>query len=204
MSVDLVQILIDEKLLAGEITRLRGALPPEEFDNPNSDIHFQDALACEQKTPEEGQYAYAKFACREFPVSNNTKDCFDADEIRFQLLRGTREPASIEEARSGDALFQFLGAFLLRPFTNNPFNEHGLRSSTIIGPANARRLHSLFQQIEFDRLRPFYEAHCKKYDDGSDFKYLKSFEDFIKYVAAFDGLLLQAMAKHKTLYMYAS
>ena len=74
----------------------------------------------------------------------------------------------------------------------------------IIGAANARRLHLLFQQIDFEVLRPFYEEKCKKYDDGSEFDRITKFEELVSYVTAFNDLLLQATEKNKTLYMFAS
>ena len=197
MSVDLIPILVDEKVLADEIMRLRKTLPPEEFDNPASNIHFHDALIFEDPSSQNNQYAFAKLQ-----PYKNTRDCFDADEIRFQLLRGTRD--SMEAAKSADTLFRFIGEFIVHLVTNVPFNEHGLTGSVIIGPANARRLHLFFQQIVFESLRPFFEEHCKKYDGGSEFNRLKSFEEFVNYVTAFDSLLLQAMEKNKTLYMFAS
>jgi hypothetical protein len=199
MSVDLIPILVDEKVLADEIMRLRKALRPEEFDNPASDIHFHDALIFEDPSSPKNQYIFAKLQ-----PYKNTRDCFDADEIRFQLLRSTRDSNSTKAAKSADALFRFLGEFLVHNNLYIPFNEHGLTGSAMIGPANARRLHYFFQQINFELLRPFYEEHCKKYDDGSEYNRLKSFDEFISYVTAFDGLLLQAMEKNKTLYMFAS
>jgi hypothetical protein len=199
MSVDLIPILVDGKVLADEIVRLRKILPPEEFDNPASDIHFHDALIFEDPSSPNNQYAFAKLQ-----PYKNTKYCFDADEIRFQLLRGTRDSNSIEAAKSADTLFRFIGEFIVHLVTNIPFNENGLTGSAIIGPINSSRLHLFFQQINFELLRPFYEEHCKKYDDGSEYDRLKSFEEFVDYVKAFDGLLLQAMEKNKTLYMFAS
>lgn len=199
MSVNLVSILIDEKLLADEITRLHKTMPREKFDSPSCEIHFHDALAFEDKPLEGRQYAYAQFS-----ASDNTRDCFDADEIRFQLLRSTRDSNSVEAAKSADALFRFIGEFFVHDGLYAPFNEHGLTSSVIIGANNTHRLHLFFKQIDFEVLRPFYEENCKKYDDGSEFNRITTFEELVSYVTAFDGLLLQAMEKNKTLYMFAS
>ena len=199
MSVHFIPILIDEKVLADEIARLRKLLPPEEFDNPASEIHFHDTLVFESPSSPANQYAFASLQS-----GKNTRDGFDANEIRFQLLQCTRDSNSSEAARSAEAVFQFLGAFFCCFPNTVPFNEYGLIGSTIIGQANARRLHLLFKRINFDRLRPFYDEHCKKYGDGSDFNRIKSFNEFVAYAAAFDGLLLQAMEKNKTLYMFAS
>ena len=199
MSVNLVPILIDERLLADEIARLRKTLPPEEFDNPAGEIRFYDALIFEDPPSPNNQYAFAKLQ-----PHKNTTDCFDADEIRFQLLRSTRNSNSVEAAKSADVLFRFIGEFFVYNGLYVPFNEHGLTGSVIIGPANARRLHLFFQQIGFELLRPFYEEHCKKYDDGWEFNRIRTFEEFVGYVTAFDGLLLQAIEKDKALYMFAN
>ncbi|MEI6074447.1 MAG: hypothetical protein WCS94_02660 [Verrucomicrobiota bacterium] len=199
MSTNLVPILIDEKLLAGEIARLGKIVLPEEFDNFASEIHFHDALRYEDISPEERQYAFASFS-----ASNNTRDCFDADEIRFQLLHSTRDSNSTNAAKSADTLFRFIGDFFVHNRLYIPFNEYGLTGSVIIGLANARRLHLFFQKIDFDLLRPFYVEHCKKYAEGMEINRVKSFEEFVSFVTAFDDLLLQAMEKNKALYIFAS
>jgi hypothetical protein len=198
MSVHLIPVLIDGELLAAEIARFQKTLPPEEFDSGNSEIHFYDELVYDEMRGIT-QYAFAKLE-----PYKNTRFCLDADSIRFQLLSSARIADLDEECRSADALYQFLGAFLLSKVAYNPFNEYGLTASVIIGPANARRLDALFKKIKFASLQPLYNENCKMREDGFAYIYIKSFDDFLGYVKALDGLLAQAIEANKALYMFAS
>ncbi len=172
MSVDLIPILIDEKVLADEIMRLRKALPPEKLDNPNGEICFHDALIFENPSSPNNQYAYA-----ELEPYKNTRWSHRANSIRFQLLFNAKESGvSQEAARSADCLFQFIGGFICHLTTVVPFNEFGLTSSVIISAASARRLHLFFQQIIFESLRPLYNEHCKA-DEAESRGYIKSLKN---------------------------
>ena len=198
MSVHLIPVLIDGELLAAEIARFQKTLSPDEFDSGNSEIHFYDELVYDEKRGIT-QYVFAKLA-----PYKDTKFCLDADSVRFQLLSSARTVGAGEACRSADAVYQFLGAFLLSYVTYNPFNEYGFTSSVIIGPVNARRLDDLFKKINFELLQPLYNKHCKKREDGFAYNYIKSFDDFLGYIKALDNLLVQAIEAKKTLYMFAS
>jgi hypothetical protein len=198
MSVDLIPMLIDEKTLAGEITRLAKTLPAEKLDSWETQFH--EALFYEHGS-NRNQYAYAKLE----DFYKNTKRSIDADSMRFQMLIKTRETV-IDDGkteRNADALFQFFGAFFCCFARTNPFNEFGFQNSTIISPANSRRLHLLFQQIDFDLLRPIFDQHCKRRDNGHEYSYIGSFGELVDYAKALDGLLIQAVENGKWLYIYA-
>jgi len=196
MGVDLIPILIDEKTLAEEIMRLGKALPPEKLDNWETQFHHE--LFYEHGS-NRNQYAYAKLE-----GYKNTKWCIAANSIRFQLLIKAKETVSDggDSERSADALFQFFGAMFCCFIGNNPLNEYGFKNSTIVSPANARRLHLLFQQINFDLLQPVFERHCKS-DEGMMSGYIQSFGELVDYAKALDGLLVQASGNDKVLYIYA-
>jgi len=197
MSVDLIPMLIDEKTLTEEITRLRKTLPPEKLDS--SETQFHEALFYEHGS-NRNQYAYAKLE----RFYKNTKRSIDANSMRFQMLVKARETVidGGKTERCADALFQFFGVFFCCFTGNNAFNEFGFQHSTIISPANSRRLHLLFQQIDFDLLRPVFDEHCKGQDDGSKYSYIGSFGELVDYGKALDGLLIQAIENGKWLYIY--
>jgi hypothetical protein len=198
MSVNLIPILIDERILADEIVRLSKVLPPEKLDD--SETIFIDALFYEESS-EQNQYVFA--GCRNH---RNHKWCFDADAMRFQMLTKARETV-IDAGRteqSADGIFQFFGAIFGCYNGNNPLNEYGFQNSTIISTPNSRRLHLLFQHINFDLLRPVFEQHCKTYDDGHKYGYISSFRELVDYATALDGLLIQAIQNNKMLYIFIS
>jgi hypothetical protein len=197
MSVDLIPMLIDEETLAGEITRLAKTLTAEQLDSWETQFHHE--LFYEHGSSR-NQYAYAKLEA----FYKNTKRSIDADAMRLQLLIKTRETV-IDDGkaeRSADALFQFFGAFFCCFTRTNPFNEFGFHNSTIISTANSRRVHLLFQQIDFDLLRPIFDKHCQG-RDGHEYTYIGSFGELVDYAKALDGLLIQAVESGKWLYIYA-
>lgn len=194
MGVDLIPMLIDEKILADEIVRLSKVLPPEKLDHPETQFHHE--LFYEHGSPR-NQYSFAKL-----DPYKNTKWCIAAEAMRLQLLNKTREHFG-DPALSADALFQFFGAFFCSFNYTNPFNEYGFHNSTIIGANNSRRLHLLFQRIDFELLRPVFEEHCRVDDRGREYTYIHSFEELVEYAKALDGLLIQAIENNKVLYIYA-
>lgn len=198
MSVDLIPLLIDGEILAGEIARLAKTLPADKLDNWETQFHHE--LFYEHGSGR-NQYAYARLE----PFYKNTKRSIDADSMRFQLLMKARETVSDggNTGRCADALFQFFGAFFCCFTGNNAFNEFGFHQSAIISAANSRRLHLLFQQVDFDLLRPVFDRHCQKRNDGQEYSYLGSFEELVEYAKALDGLLVQAIENDKWLYIYA-
>lgn len=188
MSVHLIPMLVDEKILADEILRLSKVLPPDKLDH--WETRFHENLFYEHGS-DRNQYSFAKLD----PYKND-KWCIAADSIRFQLLIGSRENFR-DAALGANALFQFFGAIFCSFNDNNSFNEYGFHHSTIVGPINSRRLHLLFQRVDFELLRPVFEQHCKP--DG----YIRSFGELVDYAKALDGLLIQAIESDKVLYIYA-
>ena len=191
-------MLIDEETLAGEIARLAKTLPAERLDHGETQFHHE--LFYEHGSSR-NQYAYAKLDS----FYKNTRRCIDADAMRLQLLVKTRDTVIDDGSteRSADALFQFFGAFFCCFTRTNACNEFGFQHSAIIGTANTRRLHLLFQQIDFALLRPAFDKFCQRRDDGHEYTYIESFEMLVDYAKALDGLLLQAIEKGKWLYIYA-
>ena len=129
----------------------------------------------------------------------------EADAMRFQLLNKARETVidgGLTE-HSASALFQFLEVFFCNFTSANPGNEFGFRNSTIISVDNCRRLHLLFEQIDFALLKPVFEQYCQGRADGSAYTRIGSFGELVEYATALDGLLRQAMASGKWLYIYA-
>jgi len=194
MGVDLIPMLIDEKILADEIMRLRKALPPEKLDHP--DTLFHEALFYEHGSSR-NQYSYAKL-----DPYKSTRWCIDADSIRLQMLIRTKNSGDDADL-SADALFQFFGALFCSFNYNNPLNEYGFHNSTIAGPNNCRRLHLLFQRINFESLQPVFEQCCKLDGRGRKYDYIQSFKELIDYTKALDELLIQAIQSNRVLYIYA-
>jgi len=202
MSVNFLPILVDEKVLTDEITRLRQTLPPEKIDEAIQDAWFNDALP-KHKTEN-------RFAFRGFGNFDNTCFWSEADEIRHQILcaawpHGQR---SNEIQKSADALYQFLGAFRYGYANNNWVNDYELTDSCAISPVNSRRLHKLFKCIDFELLRPIFVEHCKGQGcmpgELTKYRWIPSIDVLKNYAAAFDGLVAEAAEKNKVLYMWAA
>jgi hypothetical protein len=70
--------------------------------------------------------------------------------------------------------------------------------------ASARRLHLLYQGIDFDLLRPVFKEHCQLDECDKPYPYIQTFDELVDYTKALDGLLVQAVEKNKTLYVFAS
>jgi hypothetical protein len=197
MSVELIPILIDEQVLTREVARLRAELPQETLDSWETQFHA--ALFYEPHS-ERNQYAYATL--RPF---RSIRMNYDADAMRFQLLDQARKTArdAGPTERSASALFHFLEVFFCCFVGTNPHNEFGFQHSTIISLSNCRRLHALFERIDFALLAPVFAEHCKTRDDGSAYTRIDSFAELVEYATALDGLLVQAMDSGKWLYIYA-
>jgi hypothetical protein len=205
MSVNFLPILIDEKVLTDKIMRLRQTLPLEKVDEAMQETWMNDALG---RDDSENPISYGGFA-----NFDNLKFWGEADEIRLQILFAARQSRhtaqrSNETEKSADALYQFLGAFHYGYCNNNWVNDYGLIGSCAVSPINARRLHELFKNIDFELLRPIFMERCKgQYylsDEIEKYTWIPSIEVLKNYVTAFDGLVAEAAEKNKVLYMWAS
>ena len=199
MSNNFIPLLVDERKLADEIQTLKNA---NDYDTWNWTERLSDAL----KAGEHASFAKWKVDPKTC-FSSADRSAFDADNVRFQLLKAAQPrdyTISDEQTRSADALYQFFQAFFCCWSYSLPFNEYGLTNSTIVGQANAKRLHAVFTRIDFDSLRPLYEKNCTQNDDGEKYSRIRSFDELVGYASAFDGLLTQAMEQNKTLFMYCA
>jgi hypothetical protein len=202
MSVNFIPILVDEKVLTDTIQLLTQTLPPEKIDEAIQDLWFNDSLP--------GDKSEYRFAFRGFEAFDNHSFWVEADPIRFQILFGAWKSGNgvIETIRSADALYQFLPAFYYGWSATASVNDYGLPSSCAISPINARRLHELFKQIDFELLKPIFEEHCRgQYylpEKLEKYSWIPSIEVLKNYAAAFDGLVAEVATKNKVLYMWAS
>jgi len=212
MSVNFLPILIDEKVLTDKIQQLRQTLPPEKIDEAIQEAWRNDQLPAGKEQN--------RFSFRGFDDFDNTRFWPDADEIRFKILdaafRQQGKNNWCETLKSADALYQFLGGFGSLWITNNGINDYGVTGSCTISPANVRRLHELFKNIDFELLRPIFDEHCKdKYYESGDSCYspvirekkhswMQTIEALKDYVSALHGLVAEAAAKNKVLYMWAA
>ena len=69
----------------------------------------------------------------------------------------------------------------------------------IVGPAKARLLHLLYQQIDFKSLRPLFTETCQRDKDGSEYYAVTCFENLVVYVQKLDMLVAEAEATVKCL-----
>jgi hypothetical protein len=193
MSAVFIPILIEDALLASQIASMRQKAPPEKFDSGDPDLCFHDDLEFDR---ERGlvPYEYAKL-----DPYQNTGWWREARDISLVLLDNA-ESSGIETIKSADALFRFLGLFVLGWNYGYPFNEYGFAFSVIMGVKNAQLWHTFFKRIDFELLRPIYEREKQPWADA---RFIHDFGEFAGYASALDSLLVQAIKMNRMLYVVA-
>jgi hypothetical protein len=193
MSVHFIPILLDDELLASQIAKMRKRMPQEDWDCGNTEVYLHDDLEFDRArgiTP----YEYAKLE----PYKNNVW-WLEARDITLILL-SSAEKLDTEVIKSADALYRFLGLFVLGWDYGYPFNEYGFKTSMIMGVKNAQLWDTFFKRIDFELLRALYEKEQKRWE-GS--RFIHDFGEFADYAKALDGLLVQTIKMNRTLYMVA-
>lgn len=127
---------------------------------------------------------------------------FQVSSIIHRLLCATWDlQYSHEAARSANALFTFLSAFIqIQPHIR--WNEYGHYYSTLISPETASVFVRRFRFINFECLERVFTENCRCDPDGDPYETIKSCSDLQEFAAEIYKYLSEAEGQNMALYVY--
>jgi hypothetical protein len=191
MGVNYSAVLFDDEVLEKQIAIFRFRLSNGEVDGESSAPRFHYELELD---PNSNLRPYEH---GDFDKYESDGWSIDTNCIRIRLLTSAQE-TNTDTRFAANALYRFFSVFDVIG-ANYPFNEYNLTGSAIIGAKNAQLWHSFFKRIDFECLRSLFEQQQK----SLNLRRVKTFEDLVGYANIFDELLVQAIEKNKTLYIFA-